>query len=531
MTLSQKNLAAAAIMITLVLLSSYAGYHGVGSLARSLQFVSGPAWDSADGTMEGTIHFQRQIIELQHALIGLEAPNQVKREIGEAREETKVALDRMIAAGLMSQSDINTLQRRQQAFAQRVDEVLRLLEKGPVQIDQLAAFQEETHQLLAFLEKLEASGDGKVEAETASVPETIGTSHTIILIAVLLSIAVCVVLYLAGIHGLVRPLERIRGSLLELASGQGDLTVRLPSDSRDEVGEVARAFNRFVEKLHASISRVATIDGSLQAAVVRMRQAIDTSTQNSDRQFDEIQSIATAMNEMTATFQEVASNAETTARSTRDTQTQCAGVQKSFAQTIRAMETLSTTIQGSAAAVNKLLGDSQNIGSVLDVIKSIAEQTNLLALNAAIEAARAGEQGRGFAVVADEVRTLAQRTQNSTQEIESMISQLQEQAQMTAKDMSQCREQTETVMGAARSANESLNAINQSVDNINQMNIQISSAVEEQTAVSEDIARNTEQIKNLSESSKKASDQLVATRADMSDLSGDLRKVVGEFRL
>ena len=531
MNIAQKTLAATAVMIALVLVSSYGGYHGVSSLATTLQFVSGPAWDSADGAMEGTIHLQRQIIELQHAIIGLEKLDEVKQEISEAREDAKVALDRMMGAELIADNDVNNLKRRQQAFAQRLDEVLRLLEKGPVQAQQLAAFQEEIHLLLDFLEKLEQSADGKVETETAGVADTIATSHTIILVAVILSLAICALIYFAALSGFVQPLRRIHGSLVELASGNGDLTVRLASQSRDEVGELAAAFNRFVDKLHTSISRVASIDGSLQAAVSRMRQAIDTNTQNSDRQFDEIQSIATAMNEMTATFQEVASNAETTARSTRDTQTQCAGVQKSFAQTIRAMETLSTTIQGSAAAVNKLLGDSQNIGSVLDVIKSIAEQTNLLALNAAIEAARAGEQGRGFAVVADEVRTLAQRTQNSTQEIESMISQLQEQAQMTAKDMNQCREQTDTVMGAARSANESLNAINQSVDNINQMNIQISSAVEEQTAVSEDIARNTEQIKNLSESSKKASDQLVATRADMSDLSGDLRKVVGEFRL
>jgi methyl-accepting chemotaxis protein len=531
MNIAQKTLAAAAVMIILVLVSSYAGYHGVSSLANTLQFVSGPAWDSADGAMEGTIHLQRQIIELQHAIIGLEEIDEVKQEIGEASESAKESLDRMMAAGLMSDSDVNNLKRRQQAFAQRLDEVLRLLEKGPVQAPQLAAFQEEIHQLLAYLETLEKAGDGKVEAETAGVADTISTSHTIILVAVLLSVAACALIYVAAVRVFVQPLRRIRGSLIELASGDGDLTVRLPGNSHDEVGELAAAFNRFVDKLHASISHVATIDSALQAAVSRMRQAIDTSTQNSDRQFDEIQSIATAMNEMTATFQEVASNAETTARSTRDTQTQCAGVQKSFAQTIRAMETLSTTIQGSAAAVNKLLGDSQNIGSVLDVIKSIAEQTNLLALNAAIEAARAGEQGRGFAVVADEVRTLAQRTQNSTQEIESMISQLQEQAQMTAKDMNQCREQTDTVMGTARAANESLNAINQSVDNINQMNIQISSAVEEQTAVSEDIARNTDQIKNLSESSKEASEQLVATRADMSGLSGDLQKVVGAFRL
>ncbi|MEW6648491.1 MAG: methyl-accepting chemotaxis protein [Pseudomonadota bacterium] len=200
-------------------------------------------------------------------------------------------------------------------------------------------------------------------------------------------------------------------------------------------------------------------------------------------------------------------------------------------QTIRAINTLAGEVEQAASAMQQLESDSRNIGAVLDVIRGVAEQTNLLALNAAIEAARAGEQGRGFAVVADEVRVLAQRTQKSTQEIESMIGQLQEAAVAAARTMEKGRARAQETVTQARSAGESLDAIASAVGVISDMNTQIASAVEEQSAVAEELNKNISNISHIAEMSAEGSHQTAAASADIRRLADELEALVGRFKV
>jgi methyl-accepting chemotaxis protein len=237
------------------------------------------------------------------------------------------------------------------------------------------------------------------------------------------------------------------------------------------------------------------------------------------------------MNQMSATVQEVASNAEQASASADDGNNAATDGNRVVGQTISAISNLASDVQTSADVIETLKGDSENIGTVLDVIKNIAEQTNLLALNAAIEAARAGEQGRGFAVVADEVRTLAQRTQESTTEIEGLVEALQSGAQQAVDVMGNSRDQAENTVSQARLAGESLDAITQSVETIVNMNTQIASAAEEQSATTEEINRSVINIQDIAEQTAAGAVQTAASSTELNNLGEQMRGLVAKFKV
>jgi methyl-accepting chemotaxis protein len=247
-------------------------------------------------------------------------------------------------------------------------------------------------------------------------------------------------------------------------------------------------------------------------------------------QKQETEMVASAITEMTATVQEVASNAEGASRAAADADNEAKEGNQVVNSTVQAITALAREIEDSSAVIEKLKGDSENIGTVLDVIKGIAEQTNLLALNAAIEAARAGEQGRGFAVVADEVRTLAQRTQQSTAEIEGLIDALQGGAEQAVSVMTQSRDRAGATVEKAQHAGQSLSSITQAVETILQMNTQIATASEEQSAVSEEIQRNVVNIQTISEETSMGAEQTSSASAELARLGEQLQALVGQFK-
>ncbi|MDX7712657.1 methyl-accepting chemotaxis protein [Aeromonas caviae] len=351
---------------------------------------------------------------------------------------------------------------------------------------------------------------------------------------VLVSLAIAVGMGLLGflLAGSVsRPLNELARLFRELGSGDGDLTHRLKVDGRDELAQVATGFNNFVAKIHGSIEQVASNSRQLAATANEVAAKAQLTQHNCTAQRDRTVQVATAIHEMGATVSEIAGNASLAADVAKQANEQADAGAQVVAQARHGIVGLSGEIEQVAGVIESLASQTDSIGSILDTIRSISEQTNLLALNAAIEAARAGEQGRGFAVVADEVRNLASRSAASTAEIQGMINSLQEQSARAVSAMAQGRNQSLRVVTQADEANGALDQITGHITQISDMNIQVATATEEQSSVVGEINRNVEDINQLTMETADIAHQLTESSRSLQQLSGELDKLVGNFRL
>jgi len=333
------------------------------------------------------------------------------------------------------------------------------------------------------------------------------------------------------IRALKRAFCHVIESLTDIASGEGDLTRRLDEAGRDEVAELGRAFNRFVIKIQALVKQVAETGEQLMAESQAMTDmSVDTKL-NMNQQESKLDLVATAMNEMTATVQEVARNASEASSGAQEADKEAGAGNRMVDEVVAAINDLAHEVRESARTIGSVENNAEQIGTVLDVIRGIAEQTNLLALNAAIEAARAGEQGRGFAVVADEVRTLASRTQESTREIQEMIERLQGGARGAVEVMRHSEQKTDDVVERAGRAGEALKRITRAVSSIAEMNTQIATAAEEQSAVSEDINENVVSIHTLATQAAESAEQTSNRSQALQRVAEDLQRTIGAFRV
>ncbi|WP_341218028.1 methyl-accepting chemotaxis protein [Neptunomonas phycophila] len=347
--------------------------------------------------------------------------------------------------------------------------------------------------------------------------------------ALLLVVFVLIALWMSS--KITRPLRDVAEALADISAGEGDLTRRLSVSTGDEVGLVATGFNNFADKIQHLVVDLKKSIQELSRSTEQMNQVVKKTNADVQRQRHETTQTAAAVHEMAATAQEVASNAGGAASAADQADHATSDGQKEVEATISALQQLYQDVNRSSEVISRLDDDADKIGSVVNVIKEIADQTNLLALNAAIEAARAGEYGRGFSVVADEVRTLANRTQESTQEIQMMIERLLTGAREAVSVMETSRSQGETTVERAAKASESLGVITASVSTINNMNMQIASAAEEQTAVADEISSSVQQIADIAEHSAKNADNLEATTNEMSRLEKRLQSLVGHFKV
>jgi len=332
------------------------------------------------------------------------------------------------------------------------------------------------------------------------------------------------------IRSIIHPVNTLR-DIIEKIAANSDLTLAVDIKSNDEIGATAKAFNTMMHKIRSLMNRISASATQVATASEEMSAISEQSNQGILHQLSETEQVATAITEMAATVQEVARNAAGASGAASQADEQAAQGNHTVGQVINAIRDLADEVEKTSDVIHELNNESDNIGSVLDVIKSIAEQTNLLALNAAIEAARAGEQGRGFAVVADEVRTLASRTQESTTEIEAMIERLQSGAQNAAHAMDQGKEKTKNTVERAEEAGQALGEITKVVSTITDMNTQIASAAEEQSSVSEEINRNVVSIKDIASETSDGAKQTATASGELAKLAIDLQQIVSTFKV
>ncbi|MDD3518845.1 MAG: methyl-accepting chemotaxis protein, partial [Chromatiales bacterium] len=417
----------------------------------------------------------------------------------EARQNSEAALKSLTELGTLVPSratDISrvadqlkamhaTGKRMAEAYVSAGREAGNLIMKEPdTGLDAVAA------SLAELLDDLVGDLGTEQEAANTALVESV---HLVEELAIIAGIAVLILVLAAMVLLYVKilpPLAALTGSMENFASGQGDLRSRLPEEGSDEIATICRSFNHFVATLQGEIGQVADASDSIVSTGERLTTITDEAKQEMEGLLGATEQVATAMNEMAASAQEVAGNAQQAANGARQATSETESGRRVVEHAIESIDSLARGVEEAAGVIHSVKEDSNAITSILDVIRGIAEQTNLLALNAAIEAARAGEQGRGFAVVADEVRSLATRTQESTSEIQGMIEKLQKSADSAVRAMEEGKKQADESVREAARAGESLAAIAQAIQGINDMNTQIASAAEEQSAVSEEINRN-----------------------------------------
>ncbi|WP_144212951.1 methyl-accepting chemotaxis protein [Shewanella donghaensis] len=332
-------------------------------------------------------------------------------------------------------------------------------------------------------------------------------------------------------NSLVRPINQLADTFKELGEGEGDLTQRISENGNEEMRRLAQGFNAFIGKLHSVVQQLALTSNDVNAASKQVYTDAQHSKDSADTQRDGAHQVSVAINEMGSTIAEIANSASVAANATTEATQKAQRAQIVVAESNTTIKEMASNMEGVSANIVILAEKSDSISSVLDVIRGISEQTNLLALNAAIEAARAGEQGRGFAVVADEVRNLAQRTNESTDVIHTMISELQNGAKDAVSSVKEGREHAELGVVASERTHQALEEIVENVHHISELNIQIATATEEQSAVINEINQHVVSIGDSSESSAQASASIESSSDSLKSMANDLDGLVGRFKL
>ncbi|MEW9797512.1 methyl-accepting chemotaxis protein [Alteromonas sp. CYL-A6] len=353
---------------------------------------------------------------------------------------------------------------------------------------------------------------------------------TATLVSVVIIAIIALITYLAGSR-ITRPIIKMKAAMAEIANGDGDLTKRLDIESNDEIGELAGEFNRFTDKLRDLLQQTATHTSAVADAAAHLRDVSqDTSTQmNKER--NQVDSVSTAVTEMATTVVEISKNAAQSSDAANEADMLVSQGKAQAEDAMADIRSLAASIDEGVKVVSGLSQESDNIGAVIDVINGIAEQTNLLALNAAIEAARAGEQGRGFAVVADEVRSLASRTQDSTDDIRRMVERLQNMAEQTDTVMQQGKEKSQRGVEKTELVVTSLENINRAIGTVQSQSEHIARATEQQTVVAEDINQSLVTITNLSDTTSQHAESLAAEATQLSGVASELRELVNQFKI
>ena len=468
-----------------------------------------------------------------HQLL-LQALGQARQRLEASRRGTEVA-DEPIAEAVEAQKLAASLRDAldDPGYAAVLGEVVvnvdsfndRLKEYSGLLQQQKQVYRQLVEHAEAMLSQLERAQN--VQREVMHGEQNTSSGLILLVAALALLLGLCAALLISKL--IVRPLRQVITQAERIAAG--DLSVQLEVSRSDEVGQLLAAMQVMASNLRDMVGRLQGGVERISASAEALSGITEQTRQGVNGQKAETDQVATAMSQMAATVHEVARNAEVAAVATRNAEARVGTGSQVVGQTLQRVDQLASAMDATTQSIARLSQDAQRIDAVLDVIKSVAEQTNLLALNAAIEAARAGEQGRGFAVVADEVRALARRTQQSTAEIETLIATLREGTQRAVQDMQQSASLVTHAVTDANQTENALAAISEAVTQIFEMNQQIAAAAEQQTAVAEEINRSVTSIRDIADQSALAMDETADASTQLAELGRELQGMAGQFRL
>lgn len=486
------------------------GYKTDLGLQGRLQIASTSLLDSIDSS---DYQSQSELYQLRH----LE-----KQFLLEPSDASLGAMDNAVtASSALQSSNAGLLAQYHQAFIALYDakQAFGFNQK----LGLLGNMRKTVHQTETLLKNIVSSNKQKItETEDSIAVIQFALFFVILAIAIVISVLTS--------RSILRPIEQLRDLMITIGETK-DLSLTAPSDGEDEIAEMSSHFNQMVTQFRGLISEVNTSVVALNDATNQLATNVSVTTQGVQSQMAETDMVATAITEMVATVDEISKNTTDTANKAELTNQNAISGQQGVEKTIEQIHQLSSNLLDSQQVITALESDSQSIGQVLEVIRGIAEQTNLLALNAAIEAARAGEQGRGFAVVADEVRSLASKTQDSTKEIESIISQFQGRTAEIVDLMATCRDQGEVSAQQASSTGEMLQEITDDVSVILGMAQSVAAAIEEQSAVASEVNKHVVTIRDVTDETSELSDKNSDMSQEVAAQSNSLNEAVSQFKI
>lgn len=495
-------------------------------------------WDAADGAMKARIALLERLHFYQELVDGKVEIKTVEKNLRYSLDDLKYNIDRMSRLEVFSK-EIPSPQYKGKIFKDVMHSMLKEHENKMANLivvfrefaERRELFKANSDALLVEIEKLGDIADEAVNGEKERIETVVNSAFGMIGISLAVGIVMALGAIILSIRVISKPLREVAENMKEISTGEGDLSVRLQVKSTDEIGEIAEGFNSFVTKIQNIIEKVAQTATQLGVTVDKVATMTSQSSATFSGQQKETQQVAKAINEMASTIADVANSTGYAVNSANDAQTATQDGQVIVNTAVASISRLAENVENAAKVIDVVGQESNAIGTVLDVIRSIAEQTNLLALNAAIEAARAGEHGRGFAVVADEVRTLASRTQQSTEEIQEMIERLQASSAKAVKVMTKGREEAEVGLKQVNLAGDALGDITGAVNQISELNTSIASSADEQSQVAEEVNGSVVNINQLTDENVGTFNQILQAGHDMEMLANELNQLVGQFKV